>query len=77
MKTGLGDNIHLNGGVTARVVDGASVNLGDRHVEIGQAEYGFNQLEERRTWVDIWQKQQVTNGGGRFTDDPKRLGGKR
>lgn len=31
MQTSLGDNVDLDGGVTARVVDGASVNLGDRH----------------------------------------------
>lgn len=31
VQTGLGDNVHLNGGVAARVVHGASVNLGDRH----------------------------------------------
>jgi hypothetical protein len=32
VQTGLGDNIHLDGGVAARVVDGTSVDLGDRHV---------------------------------------------
>lgn len=47
MKTGLGDNIHLNGGVAARVVDGASVDLRDRHIGIGQADYSFSQLKER------------------------------
>lgn len=31
VQTGLGDNVHLNGGVTARVVHGTSVDLGDRH----------------------------------------------
>lgn len=31
MKTSLGDNVDFNGGVTARVVDGSSVDLGDRH----------------------------------------------
>lgn len=31
MKTSLGDNVNFNGGVTARVVDGSSVDLGDRH----------------------------------------------
>ena len=31
MKTSLGDNVHLDGGVTARVVDRSSVDLGDRH----------------------------------------------
>ena len=33
VQTGLGNNIHLNGGVTARVVHGTSVNLGNRHFE--------------------------------------------
>lgn len=80
VKTGLGDNVHLNGGVAARVVHGASVDLRNRHVGIGQADYSFQSVrrkEKKRIWADIWQKQQVTNGGGRFTDDPKRLGGKR
>lgn len=48
VKAGLGDNVHLNGGVAARVVHGASVDLRDRHVGIGQADYGFSQLKERR-----------------------------
>lgn len=34
VKTGLGDNVHLNGGVAARVVHGASVDLRNRHVGI-------------------------------------------
>lgn len=38
MQAGLGDNVHLNGGVTARVVHGTSVNLGDRHYD----ELGLN-----------------------------------
>lgn len=33
MEAGLGDNVHLNGGVAARVVHGTGVNLGDRHVD--------------------------------------------
>lgn len=33
MKTSLGDNVNLDGGVTAGVVDGAGVDLGDRHVD--------------------------------------------
>ena len=33
VKTSLGDNVNLNGGVTAGVVDGAGVDLGDRHDE--------------------------------------------
>jgi hypothetical protein len=31
MKASLGDDINLDGGVTARVVDGASVDLGNGH----------------------------------------------
>jgi hypothetical protein len=31
VKTGLGDDINLDGGVTSRVVDGACVDLGDSH----------------------------------------------
>lgn len=31
VKAGLGDNVDLDGGVATRVVDGACVNLGDRH----------------------------------------------
>jgi hypothetical protein len=31
VKAGLGDNVNLDGGVTARVVDGAGVDLGDSH----------------------------------------------
>lgn len=38
VQAGLGDNVHLNGGVTARVVHGTSVNLGDRHYD----ELGLN-----------------------------------
>jgi hypothetical protein len=37
VEAGLGDNVDFNGGVTARVIDGASVNLRDRHFE-GQAD---------------------------------------
>lgn len=44
VKAGLGNNIHLNGGVAARVVHGASVDLRDRHVVIGQADDRFSQL---------------------------------
>lgn len=32
VEAGLSDNVDLNGGVTARVVHGTSVNLGDRHL---------------------------------------------
>jgi hypothetical protein len=38
VKTGLGDNVDLDGGVTARVVDGTCVDLGDRHDE-GSSEW--------------------------------------
>lgn len=33
MKAGLGDDVDLDGRVTARVVDGAGVDLGDGHGE--------------------------------------------
>lgn len=33
VKAGLGDNVDLNGRVTARVVHGTGVNLGNRHFE--------------------------------------------
>lgn len=32
VKAGLSDNVDLNGGVTAGVIDRAGVNLGDRHL---------------------------------------------
>jgi hypothetical protein len=35
VETSLGDDVDLNGGVTARVVDGACVNLLDRHLHGG------------------------------------------
>jgi hypothetical protein len=35
VKARLGDDIDLDGGVTTRVVDGASVDLGDGHDESG------------------------------------------
>ncbi len=31
MKTSLSDDIDLDGGVTARIVDGTSMDLGDGH----------------------------------------------
>jgi hypothetical protein len=33
VKAGLGDNVDLDGGVATGVVDGAGVNLGDRHLD--------------------------------------------
>lgn len=48
MEAGLGDNVDLDGGVTTRVVDGTSVNLGDRHDECTEVEKIFSQLEEKR-----------------------------
>lgn len=45
MKAGLGDNVYLNGRVTAGVVDGASVDLRDRHDGIG---WESQSVEERR-----------------------------
>lgn len=32
MKTGLGNEVDLDGGVTAGVVDGSGVDLGDGHI---------------------------------------------
>lgn len=32
MEASLGDNVDLDGGVATRVVDGAGVNLSDRHL---------------------------------------------
>jgi hypothetical protein len=32
MKTSLGDNIDLDSGITARIVDRPGVDLGDRHL---------------------------------------------
>ena len=34
MEAGLGDDVDLDGGVTARVVDGTGVDLGDGHFEV-------------------------------------------
>lgn len=48
MEAGLGDNVDLDGGVTTRVVDGTSVNFGDRHDECTEIEKIFSQLEEKR-----------------------------
>lgn len=31
VQTGLGDHVHLDGGVTTGVVDGAGVDLGNSH----------------------------------------------
>lgn len=53
VKTGLGDNVHLNGGVAARVVHGASVDLRNRHVEIGQADYSFQSVEKEGEKEDL------------------------
>lgn len=48
MKAGLGDNIHLNGGVAARVVHGASVDLRDRHIGIEQADDNVSCKKEEK-----------------------------
>ena len=37
MQTGLGDDVNLDGGVTARVVNRARVDLGDGHCERGMS----------------------------------------
>lgn len=34
MQAGFSDNVDLDGGVTAGVVDGACVDLGDRHIGV-------------------------------------------
>lgn len=36
MEASLGDNVDLDGGVAARVVDGAGVDLGDGHGSGGE-----------------------------------------
>jgi hypothetical protein len=46
VEAGLGDNVDLNGGVTARVVHGASVDLRDRHFE-GQADIQSVERKEK------------------------------
>lgn len=50
VQTGLGDNVHLNGGVAARVVHGTGVNLSNRHFEVGQADgvEEISQLQGRK-----------------------------
>lgn len=42
VQTGLADEVNLDGRVTARVVDGTSVDLGDGHVDwrAGQLDVG-------------------------------------
>jgi hypothetical protein len=48
VKAGLGDNVHLNGGVTARVVHGTSVDLRDRHVFESGLNYSVKKKEEEK-----------------------------
>ena len=51
MKAGLGDDVNLNGGVTARVVDGAGVDLGDRHddeLRDGSVDWGGEKEREEK-----------------------------
>lgn len=43
MEASLGNDVNLDGGVTAGVVDGASVDLGDGHLE---------ELSLSRRWAD-------------------------
>lgn len=81
METSLSDNVHLDGGVTTRVVDRAGVDLGDRH---------FDELEiqsQKEKEEKFRKKEPSTNttkggrqvvagsglagGGMRFTDGPK------
>ena len=51
MKTSLGDNVNLDGGVTAGVVDGAGVDLRDRHVDgLGGGEFWISETERKRRW---------------------------
>lgn len=59
MKASLGDNVNLDGGVTAGVVDGAGVDLGDRHVdglegdELWISETGRKQRWQRENMAQI------------------------
>lgn len=86
MQAGLGDDVHLNGGVAARVVDGSSVNLGDRHNDEMRLKRGkeSNQLLVRQEKRCERKKSMVIyvcclgcggptrgTGGKVFTDDPK------
>jgi hypothetical protein len=51
VKAGLGDDVNLNGGVTARVVDGAGVDLGDRHddeLRDGSVDWGGEKEREEK-----------------------------
>lgn len=71
MEAGLGDNVDLNGGVTARVVHGTSVNLGDRHFEYRRSDEREDQSDckrRRKKSSDgssiLRQVPRVTNGGG-------------
>lgn len=57
VEAGLGDNVDLNGGVTARVVHGTSVNLGDRHFECRRSDEREDQSDckRRRKKKQRWQ----------------------
>jgi hypothetical protein len=57
VEAGLGDNVDLNGGVTARVVHGTSVNLGDRHFEYRRSDEREDQSDckRRRKKKQRWQ----------------------
>lgn len=82
VKTGLGDNVDLDGGVTARVVHGAGVNLGDRHFDCDRSDGKKDQLGDGKKRLrraaketgSIWRQNAVTKRreGQSFTDDPKK-----
>lgn len=62
MQTGLGDDIDLDGRVTARVVDGTSVDLGDGHCDelkrISVVLLDEEQGQEEESGAGLW------DGGG-------------
>lgn len=57
VEASLGDNVDLNGGVTARVVHGTGVNLGDRHFEYRRSDEKEDQSDckRRREKKQRWQ----------------------
>jgi hypothetical protein len=82
VKTGLGDDVNLDSGVTTRVVDGAGVDLGDGHCDElyvwSQRKRGKIQKQESSTNIIKGGRQTVAGSGlagrGRlFTDGPKRV----
>lgn len=85
MQTSLSDNVHLNGGVTARVVHGTSVNLGDRHNEVmclkdGRKSVSYQKEKKKRRREeregegarrgDLIKVMRGSQGGGGATGSP-------